>query len=739
MNLKKNQFQALATLCFAAAITACGGGGGGTAVSTPTLSGTAAVGAPLSGASITVFDAKGEAVGSGITGSNGLFSITLSKVGTAPYLLKLTTDSVTLHAVHPEGATGEVNITPLSEALTALLSPTGVAADLMQAPPEKVTIAEKQEVLATALSSMTVAAGATGNLFTQKFAADGTGVDKVLDSIAVMSVADGATQKASVQIALKLATDPENATQTPPVINLSATSTNSQVQAAVGNLPTISSDDLTDPSAGRLYEEFLENMNACYADGPAVRTDGVSVVKSAACKKIFFNNDPAQYLNFGQRLGARAQFAGMFTYTGTVTFLATDKPYLVHDMLGKKRGDGVGRAIVGLSWINSDANRENILLYVAKYKDASGKELLGLTGDRNEYGWAVNSHNQKREFPLRADSSLDYVTSSYLISVRDVTRNGNKLNFATVRTPSGKTVLMAGVRGGAARDLAICSISEVNLDATGKVPTTPKNSESGRYYCTGSSKAITFSQRFVSDRETRVPSDIWRVGILRPLNANGQPYTPTSDEVKALPNIGLWTITYNFVDGGSVTQRTWSVSRPMSAEELMGPNGPDAVTARYTAATITAMKALKTSEGTLNPCSTADTNCVATESPIPAPSSGGFAFEWTASSKVPVTFLWASGSRNADATPHISSTNATPWDDQRSVRSSATRAEIMCGRQSADDQHCANEVIVGGEGNYNTRSWMSYSELWGKDTDQRTFMRSYNWFQPRRDSTGAPF
>ncbi len=730
---------ALLTVVAAAAITACGGGGGSTNVtaSTPTLTGTAAVGAPLAAANITVVDATGAVVGSGTTGADGLFAITLTKTGTAPYVLMLSTDSMTLHAVHPEGSSGEVNITPVSEALTALLSPTGAAADLMQKAPDKAAILEKQELLTTALSSMATAAGATGNLFTQKFAANGTGVDKVLESIAVTPVADGVNKKASVQIALKVATDPENASASPPVVNLSTDSKKGDVTKEVESLPRISSDDLTDPNAGRLYSELIANMNACYADAPEVRTDGVSVVKSDACKKIFLNNDPTQYLNFGQRLGANAQFAGMFTYKDKVNFLPTDKPYLVQDLLGKKRGDNIGRAIVGLSWINADGNRENILLYVVKYKDASGKELLGLTGDRNEYGWAVNSHNQKREFPLITDGSLDYVTGSYLISVRDVTRNGKQLNYAEVTTPSNKKILMAGVSGGAARDLAICSSSEVNLDAD-KKPTTPKTSASGRYVCTGTSKAITFSQRFVSDKETRVPSDISRVGILRPLNANGEPFTPTSAEVKALPNIGLWTIKYYFVGGETVTQKTWSVSRPMTSEELMGANGPDAVMAKYTQATVDAMKALKSSQTTLAACGNTDTNCVAARSPIPAPSSGGFKFEWTASSKLPVTSLWASGSRNSNTTNFITSTGATSWDDQMSVRSTATSGEVRCSRQSTADQHCADNVDVNRVGAYNARTWMSYSELWGKDTDQRTFMRSYNWYQPR-NSNGTAF
>jgi hypothetical protein len=442
-------------------------------------------------------------------------------------------------------------------------------------------------------------------------------------------------------------------------------------------------------------------------------------------------------LNYGQRLGHDKQFAGLFTYAGEVTFKPVDKPYLVQDLMGVKRGDGVGRAIVAMSWVNEHGNRENIMLYATKYT-LDGQEMLGLSGDRNTYGWSVNSHNQKREFPLKADRSLDYVTSSYLFSVRDVIVGGNSIvSYATITSPTGKKTIMASAPGGASRDLAICKFDEVVLDAN-KVPQTP-NTPSGKYVCTGSAKAVTFAEKFVTPTETRKPSAITNAGILRPLDNNGQRYTPDSATLSKYPSMGLWTITYIFTNGRpSVTQKTWSVARPMTAEELMGPNGPDAVMPRYTDATITALKALKVSQaGNLAACNPTNAACVAAESPIPAPSSGGFAFAWTTNSIVPVTSLWAVGRRNADNKSFISSyvgdANSAlvpSWDDQQLVRSTTSSAQILCSKQSDSDTHCVNSVNTGAAGAYNAKSWMSYSELWGKDAEQRSMMRSYNWYLP---------
>jgi hypothetical protein len=720
-------------------------------VNPPVISGTAAVGAPLGDAPIKVYDSKGVEVGSGTTDASGQFSISLQSVGTPPYVLKLTSGEISLHAMHGDATNGTANITPISNAVVAMLSSTGSADEMLNnlktggTAPTKAQLDSKQEMVSAALESISTAAGVKEDIFKKPFSTNGVGVDKLLDSVAINTSADGVSKKANVQIALKVATDPVNPTVSMPVLNLSSDTSKADAVLEKVRVGTISANDLPSSNAGDLYKDLLANLNACYKEAPLVRTDGTSVVKSDACKKIFLNNDPTQYLNYGQRLSSTAQFSGMFTYAGEVVFMPVDKPYLVQDLNGSKRGDGVGRAIVALSWVNENGNRENIMLYTTKYTH-NGKEILGLSGDRNTYGWSVNSHNQKREFPLRGDTALDYVTGSYLISVRDIFRNSKSVvRYATVIAPNGKKTLLASVNGGAARDLAICKKGEVVIGVDG-TPTTPLLTEETtyglgvrKYYCTGTSKSITMAQRFISDTETRVPSDIFNAGILRPLDASGNPYTPTTAELTNMPSIGAWTIIYTFMDGTTATQKTWSVARPMTTGELMGPDGPDAVLPKYTTATVDALKALKTSQTTLTPCYSVPGNCDASQSPIPVPSTGGFKFAWFGSNKVPVTSLWISGWKNASDRSHISSTGATTWDDQLLVRSTTRQAEIQCSRQSTSDSHCESSVAVNGLGSFNLRAWMTYSEMWGKDAEQRTHMRSFNWYQPTKNSAGESF
>lgn len=741
----------------AAVLVACGGGGGVGSQTAFTLSGTGAYGAPVGLADVSIFDAKGSAVGAGKTDANGKFEIELTEKGTAPYLLDMVKDQITLRALHPDASSGTVNITPLSDVVVAMLSPTGTSAGLVESlksgatPPTAAQIKERREVISESLAGVAQAAGATGDPFNTPFDANGKGHDKLLDSVSISSNSVGGTKEANIQIAVKVSVDPENPTAQMPTINLRSNSTLQQAQAQAAVVGQIKAEDLPVDNAGTLYTEFLANLNACYKDKPEVRTDGVDKVLSDACNKIFFNQNSAQYLSHGQKIGKGQAFSGMFTYGGAVEFLPAVKNYLVQDLSGSKNSDKIGRAIVALSWENSDGNRENISLYVSKYK-INGQELLGLSGDKNKYSVAVVSHNQKREFPLRENTDLDYVQSNYLISVRDVFKeNKSVIDYVKVTSPTGRIILMASPRGGASRDLAICSRNEIIFDDK-NIPFTPKEQESQTYgngnpkfVCTGS-KSITFAEKFINSTETRKPSDM-NIGILRSLDNNGNPYTPTSEELAKFPSVGRWKIDYHFVESDTVvSQNTWSVARPMTVEEMLGSDGPDLVMPKYTQATVDKIKNLKnqsTNRLTGCPPSGGTFICDPLQSPVPTPLTGGFEFSWTVST-LPVTSLWVSGrlytGKNDEGNPitWIRNSGSTPWDDQRLVLSSARSAVVNCTRQSSLDKHCAEDVAINDEGNYNPLSYMTYSELWAKDSEQRSMMRSFNWFQPR-DLNNNPF
>lgn len=133
----------ICALLLSLALSACGGGGGGgdagsgagggtvAFANAPTLSGVAAVAAPLTGAQVKVVDGSGAAVGSGTTAaSDGSYSLTLSsKTLTAPLLVQVRgLDAAgmpqVLHSAVPvmsaASAAMVANVTPLSDAIVAL-------------------------------------------------------------------------------------------------------------------------------------------------------------------------------------------------------------------------------------------------------------------------------------------------------------------------------------------------------------------------------------------------------------------------------------------------------------------------------------------------------------------------------------------------------------------------------------------------------------------------------------------
>ena len=109
-------------------LTACGGGGGDSSAvgdTGSTLTGTALTGAALVGANVTVIDSTGMACATATTGSDGKWSASLGKCGSAPYLIKATgKDSSNMDVTFYSAATSadvngnvRVNVSQLTDAI----------------------------------------------------------------------------------------------------------------------------------------------------------------------------------------------------------------------------------------------------------------------------------------------------------------------------------------------------------------------------------------------------------------------------------------------------------------------------------------------------------------------------------------------------------------------------------------------------------------------------------------------
>ena len=291
----------LAAACAAALLLAACGGGSSSSPADPvppvvpppatTLSGTAAVGAPISG-SVVAIDSKGKVSTAVNTGAGGAFTVDVAGM-TAPFFLSITGSSggrqVTLNSI--ASAAGQtVNITPLTDLIVSTASgqPGGTALAAVCAPVANTVSAACTSALANAATQQRLDAAVaavvamikpinTGNTnpLTGAFVANGTGMDAVLDQILV---APAEAQGAMATVTL-IATNSALGSVTLP--------------AAAGGAPTIPA--ATPPSDADLAKAtaaatVLPEIRACLASLSALYPKTGFVVPSAAAVSPFIDS-----------------------------------------------------------------------------------------------------------------------------------------------------------------------------------------------------------------------------------------------------------------------------------------------------------------------------------------------------------------------------------------------------------------------------------------------------------------
>ena len=307
----------------------CGGGGGddapGVTLPPPSkvvLTGVAATGAPFAGATLTVVDPAGTTVCETTTDPQGAYACEMAAGTQAPLVVTASRGDQAFYGISATG-TGRANVTPLTTVIASRLSPDGNPANLANAvrtQPGTVNaaaIAQQEGVLLTMLQPLLGAVGDTVSPLTGTFAADGTGHDRVLDSLAVSVRPDG--RAANIEIVVK--TVPSNGVVTPVSLNFRSS------EAAPAALPaTVTAASLPPAGLSQAVNAFLARLTACYAlplsqrvnaasDAVAV-TGGAADVKAPVCRSAFVGDDPLTYLNGGSRVGRDAfnngSFAGLF-------------------------------------------------------------------------------------------------------------------------------------------------------------------------------------------------------------------------------------------------------------------------------------------------------------------------------------------------------------------------------------------------------------------------------------------
>jgi hypothetical protein len=421
----------LSIAVLSAALAGCGGGGSN--VSSPvianvpaavvtSLSGVAATGAAMSGASIEITDAKGTKA-TKIAAVDGTYSFDVTSM-TAPFVLNakvqvgdtLLSLVSTISAKPADGTTGTANITPLTNAVAALLAPNGNPESLLDvtvlsanATADKVTAATTK--INSAIENILIEAGLDPSKFnpvSTVFSANRQGADRVLELARVEISGTG------VHISNPSIVDDGNGSSS--VLITSA--------AAPSKLPA--------PPVGTTLDQldhFASLITQCFKDAPSTRVQsvdsfGTPTALSAACAAIpFFTN----YKSGG--------FSSLERYQGILK--SADLTAAVFSVPERVFTYADGNIFFKIPYKTSNG-QGGILTDVAKKTSPAGKA----------YQWEI--YGNQRDYDSAVDSRIDNLTQLNPAiaseSGKSQYRVGLRLFFNPAAT-GGKNVQAVRVKG----------------------------------------------------------------------------------------------------------------------------------------------------------------------------------------------------------------------------------------------------------------------------------------------------
>lgn len=434
----------------ALALSACGGGsssssGGSAPPSAQTVSGVAATGAAMQGATVTLVDAAGKSVDCPADATTGAFHCTVTGM-TAPFALSafgnVADSQATLIAVSATGGTQTINITPITNAIAATLigdNPTKLMGNtgLLQTKVTTQAVAGTEQAYAAALADLLAATGNTGvDLISGPLTAGGPGLDKLLDQLKINVLPDGGVQISSVAGAssdtpAQLQLAPGVAPQASDKASLPAVATINGV--AVSNLPSAS--DL----AG-----LQTALNQCFAGSTGASRVAGNV---PACAGIFVDDVasgalnagvPSTYLNNG--MSAEQEFGS--SPGGTPGIVAdnamNNASFSLPEVIRVTASDTMW---VKLAWTRTDGIRDgmqqHVQLAVQAGSRASGDTGWRVVGNQRAVLSKVNANAQRWDWlnPANQSTGTNAFVDSMNLQVGVVDAAGVAVDFAIVNGP----------------------------------------------------------------------------------------------------------------------------------------------------------------------------------------------------------------------------------------------------------------------------------------------------------------
>jgi hypothetical protein len=641
------------------------------APTTFTVAGTAATGAALDGATITITGSDGKTYPAAgdppiLTGTDGSYTITLPLTAKPPFVVTAVKNDVSLVSVVAEAKDTTTNITPVTNLIASRLSSSGDPAKLaaeIQADPTLVDLAKVTakvaEVVAMIQPLMTAVGDSTnpltGNI--QAAVTAGTGADKVLDSLAITITPSG-TNTVNIEVAVKQVQTDESAQ--PTAIAFTG-GTNATTPAP---LATIDATTLVTPPKGNgeLIADLLARMSACVALPQATRVNGTGAanIVAPACLDVFWKKDPTTYLSNGAKASSTSAFSGLFgTGSGAVFDRGTYE---------FTRGNG--DLVIGYRQSDPVSGNFSYNTWAVRLDTTDNK--LRVIGNQYKYNGGVNAYQQLRNFI--AQPAADYYSTGYNLSVNTTADVANIVKVV-VTSPSGKTLLLRPTAGSSYLPLVVVN------PATG-AESTPSTTN-----------FVRLARQYVDTANSGDPKDSDSTLFF---SANRY----AAADIIAIPAQAKWKFDY-YANETTIdaTQYFTTRARAMTIAELQAQP-----LANIPATLIASVAPNITS------------NTAGTTWWLPV--DGTVDLDW----EVPAGAL-APTSIQVYGNYLTSPTTRSGFNDKIGVKSTARSGTIPCTSGGAGDTHCDNAA------NYVTTDHFNGVHLWAQDAAGRDFANFYAFYK----------
>ena len=644
-----------------------------------TMTGVVATSAAFAGAKLTAVDSTGATVCSVTVSATGTYVCELAATVKPPLVISALRDDVALYSVTGGTTGGIVNVTPITTIIASRLAPKGDPAQLaagLVADPTSIDAAKIQAQVAQVLlllKPLLDALGDTVNPISGSFSANGTGHDRVLDTILVSVRPDGTA--ANIEVTVR--TIPAGASTAPIAISFRSS------DASPPALPALSADSIPQAGASTAIADLMARASACYAlplservntsDNSVAAVGSAADVKAAACKAIFFGNNPASFKSNGLAVGRSASnvgaFSGLFRPGATnVKFQEPEIGYYLSN----------GDIYITYRTLDSGGNVGNNS-GVVRMEGGS----LRFIGNQFTYSSAISPTLQDRDF-VNAPSK-NYYNVGYDVAIDNVASGGASIFIKVLVTaPDGTVYTMVPTVGNN-------SLRLKKADGT-----------------TTSTSIIRLNAAFRAAGTAGHPS------TMEPSLLYASPLL-TDAQIGALPDNGAWTFEFFHVDPSTpnVTQTVRTLQRvPTLAEASL-------------------VKLTKLSDGMraflVN--LTAQTRYIAFGSPPSAttPNTIGFGSATVAGWTVPPLAVAPTTFAVFGNSPSVNNVIGPAFDDRVDLAAGAQVAYLTCSPASGADTHCDSST---GITQYAQYTWFNYFQLTARNAKQTIFLTGIATYVP---------